>query len=108
MEVLKKYFRYYPILIILGFIIYFYHEARQERINFHDRKINSIIISKDDFIKNKSHIYYLNDGKDFTLKNNHKLIVSDSISKFEFTWRFDVYRKMDKKYEFLETINNNK
>ncbi|MDR0872522.1 MAG: hypothetical protein LBN27_03505 [Prevotellaceae bacterium] len=100
----KKIWKIYPLLLILSIILFFELKwCHEGKVLFNSSLNNKVIEVKHNWSGGRSYDYITDNGIVITLLNRDTLLVGDSISKEADTFKFDVYRKKNEKYEFYKT-----
>ena len=91
------------IIVAIGFVLFVIYNHRLSD-KFTKLEVNSTVVKRDNWQLRTTEFYLQNGLRiDSTYMNNFDLKLGDSISKQDSTKSFNVYRKINGKYEFYTT-----
>lgn len=104
---LQNIWRLFPVILIIGIIIFFEKMNNVDRKDFYKSDINSYIVKKkNNWSGGRSYDYITDKNIIITLMNSDTLKIGDSISKENNTGNFNVYRKNQLgNYKFYKNYN---
>lgn len=90
----KSIWKLFPVVLIIGIIFFLENKSSLEREKFKESAINSYIVKKKgNWTGGRSYDYLTKNGIVITLSNKHSLVLGDSVSKQNNTFKFKIYRK---------------
>ena len=91
---IKSIWKLFPVVLIIGIIFFFEKKSSLEREKFKESAINSYIVKKkSNWTGGRSYDYLTKNGIVITLLNKYSLVMGDSVSKQNDTFKFKIYRK---------------
>ena len=91
---IKSIWKLLPVVLIIGIIFFFEKKSSLEREKFKESAINSYIVKKkSNWTGGRSYDYLTKNGIVITLLNKYSLVMGDSVSKQNDTFKFKIYRK---------------
>lgn len=102
---LKKLWRLYPVVLILGILLFFHIKGSKNRNTFYNKQLNEKIVSSTNWqVRVKTYFLESNIAINSTMSNPIDLQIGDSITKKSNTNTFNVFRKEKGKYEYYKTF----
>ncbi len=100
----KNIWRLYPILILVGILLYFHFNGKKMNKKFYNNSLNNIVVKSNNWQGRVKQFILNNDIKiESSVIDSYNIMVGDSIVKDSKSYIFRIYRKEnDGKYIFIK------